>query len=137
MFIEFLWSGGLGSGGSSFQVHCPLPPPSTCISETSRVLFLCLGVCQSSDTLRRSGQDTGTSGLSGSRLLQPAVSSAEVIAHVGDLVINFLSLNSYVTLSKFMVETVSLMLGLIRKGDFMLFLDLKDIYFQIPIHLAS
>ena len=52
-------------------------------------------------------------------------------------VINLLSLNGYVTLAKFQMETVASVLGLIQKGEVMFLTDPKDGYFQIPIHLDS
>ena len=33
-FMKFLWSERLGSGGSLFCVHCPLPPLPTCVAGT-------------------------------------------------------------------------------------------------------
>ena len=50
------------------------------------------------------------------------------------LVIDLSSLNGFVTLTKFTVETVLLVLGSIKKGDVMLSIDLKDAYFQNLIH---
>ena len=47
---------------------------------------------------------------------------------------DFLSLNGFVTLSRFKMEVVSLVLGSIRKEDFMFLVDLRDEYFQIPIN---
>ena len=38
---------------------------------------------------------------------------------------------------KFQIETVALILVSIRKGDLMFSVDLKDAYFQIPIHSDS
>ena len=51
--------------------------------------------------------------------------------------IDLLSLNGYVALPKFKMEMVSTVLRLIRKGDFMFLIDLKDTYFQIPIYPDS
>ena len=48
--------------------------------------------------------------------------------------IDLLSLNGCVSLTKFKMEMVSLVLGSIRNGDFMFLIDLKDAYFQIAIH---
>ena len=44
------------------------------------------------------------------------------------------SINNFVTLTRFKIETVSSVLGSIRKGDIMFFISLKDTHFQIPIH---
>ena len=47
----------------------------------------------------------------------------------------FLShLNEFVQLTRFKMETVASVLLSVREGDFLAFLDLKDAYFQIPIH---
>ena len=51
--------------------------------------------------------------------------------------INLLSLNGYVSPTKFMMETVSLILRTFRKGDVMFSIDLKDTNFQIPVHQDS
>ena len=50
------------------------------------------------------------------------------------LVIDLSPPNSYVQLTKFKMVTVTLGPASIEKGDFMFSLDLKDAYFQIPIH---
>ena len=52
-------------------------------------------------------------------------------------VIDLLALNGYFMLTKFKMETVASVLGSIRRGDWMFLLDLKDTYFQIPVHLES
>ena len=43
----------------------------------------------------------------------------------------------FVTLMKFLVETVMSVLGSICREDWMFSIDLKDAYFQIPIHQGS
>ena len=50
--------------------------------------------------------------------------------------IDLLSLSGFVTRTKFRMETVSLGLGAIRKGD-MFSISLKDAYSQIPVHSDS
>ena len=52
-------------------------------------------------------------------------------------VIDLLALNGFVTLTKFQMETVASMLGSIWKGYWMFSIDLKDAYFQIPVHPES
>ena len=47
------------------------------------------------------------------------------------------TLNGYVTLTKFQMKIVASVLGSVKKGDMMSSVDLKDTYFQIPIHLES
>ena len=46
-------------------------------------------------------------------------------------------LNDFVQLTSFKMETVALVLLSVREGDFLASLDLKDAYFQIPIHGSS
>ena len=48
-----------------------------------------------------------------------------------------LSLNGCITQAKFKMETVSLVLRSIMKGNFMISIYLKDTYFQIPIYSDS
>ena len=53
------------------------------------------------------------------------------------LVIDFLNLIGYVTLTKFKMETVSSVVGAIRKEDVMFSIGLKDASFQISTHPDS
>ena len=46
-------------------------------------------------------------------------------------------LNEFVQLTQFKMETVASVLLSVREGDFLASLDLKDAYFQIPIHPSS
>ena len=46
-------------------------------------------------------------------------------------------LDDFVQLTSFKVETVASVLLSVREGDFLASLDLKDAYFQIPIHRSS
>ena len=46
-------------------------------------------------------------------------------------------LNNFVQLTSFKIETVASVLLSVREGDFLASLDLKDAYFQIPIHGSS
>ena len=52
-------------------------------------------------------------------------------------VIDLLHLNEFVQLTLFKMETVASVLLSVREGDFLASLDLKDAYFQIPIHRSS
>ena len=52
-------------------------------------------------------------------------------------IIDLSTLNNYVTKTKFRMETVQSVLSSIRQGDWMISLDLKDAYFQVPIHPDS
>ena len=52
-------------------------------------------------------------------------------------VIDLSHLNEFVQLTSFKMETVAPVLVSVREGDFLASLDLKDAYFQIPIHRSS
>ena len=52
-------------------------------------------------------------------------------------VISLSHLNEFVQLTRFKMETVASVLSSVREGDFLASLDLKDTYFQIPIHPSS
>ena len=58
---------------------------------------------------------------------------SELLASVIDL----LSISSYVTLTNFKMKIVFSVLELIRKGDFMFLIVLKDNYFQVPFYRGS
>ena len=49
-------------------------------------------------------------------------------------VIKLSTLNGFVTVTKFQMETMASVLGSIGKGDWMFSTYLKDAYFQIPVH---
>ena len=49
-------------------------------------------------------------------------------------VIDLSHLNEFVQLTQFKMETVASVLLSVKEGDFLASLDLKDAYFQIPIH---
>ena len=52
-------------------------------------------------------------------------------------VISLSHLNEFVQFTPFKMETVASVLLSVREGDFLASLDLKDAYFQIPIHPSS
>ena len=52
-------------------------------------------------------------------------------------VIDLSHLNEFVQLTRFKMETDASVLLSVREGDFLASLDLKDVYFQIPIHPSS
>ena len=52
-------------------------------------------------------------------------------------VIDLSHLNDFVQLTSFKMETVASVLLSVREGDFLASLDLRDAYFQIPIHGSS
>ena len=52
-------------------------------------------------------------------------------------VIDLSHLNNFVQLTSFKMETVASVLLSVRQGEFLASLDLKDAYFQIPVHRSS
>ena len=56
---------------------------------------------------------------------------------VGVLVIDLSPLNGFVCQTPSKMETAASVLLSIREGDFLAFVDLKDTYFQIPVHRSS
>ena len=52
-------------------------------------------------------------------------------------VIDLSPLNQFVRQTPFRTETPSSVLLAVRKGDFLASIDLKDAYFQIPVHPSS
>ena len=68
---------------------------------------------------------------SGSWLLQSPLPGGEGVWRP---VIDLSHLNEFVQLTLFKMETVASVLLSVREGDFLASLDLKDTYFQIPIH---
>ena len=71
---------------------------------------------------------------SGSWLLQSSLPGGEGGWHP---VIDLSHLNEFVQLTRFKMETVASVLLSVREGDFLASLELKDAYFQIPIHPSS
>ena len=52
-------------------------------------------------------------------------------------VIDLSQLNVFVRQTPFKMETVASVIASVREGDFLASIDLKDAYFQIPVHQAS
>ena len=52
-------------------------------------------------------------------------------------IIDLSHLNKYVAVSKFRMETVQSVLSSVRRGDWMISIDLKDAYLQVPVHPNS
>ena len=52
-------------------------------------------------------------------------------------VIDLSTLNSYITTSRFRMETPQSVLAAVRQGDWMATIDLKDAYLQVPVHPRS
>ena len=51
-------------------------------------------------------------------------------------VINLKNLNSFVDVQHFKIEGIHMLRDLLRKGDFMVKLDLKDAYFTVPVWIG-
>lgn len=52
-------------------------------------------------------------------------------------IIDLSALNKYIHTTKFRMETARTVLSAVRKHDWMVSIDLKDAYFQIPVHQES
>ena len=52
-------------------------------------------------------------------------------------VIDLSLLNEFVLQTPFKMETLASVLLSVREGDFLASIDLKDVYFQIPVHQSS
>ena len=52
-------------------------------------------------------------------------------------IIDLSTLNNYIVKRKFSMQTVASVLQSVRTGDWMISVDLKDAYFQIPVHPVS
>ena len=74
---------------------------------------------------------------SGSRLLQSPFPGGEGLWRLETRDRSLSHLNEFVQLTRFKMETVASVLLSVREGDFLASLDLKDAYFQIPIHPSS
>ena len=74
---------------------------------------------------------------SGSRLLQSSFPGGKGVWRLEIRDLSLSHLNEFVYLTRFKMETVASVLLSVREGDFLASLDLKDAYFQIPIHPSS
>ena len=81
-------------------------------------------------------EGSNRTGASVSRLLQPYVCSSQ--SHGGwRLIIDLSVLNHYVVKTKFRMETTQSVLRSVRRNNWMISVDLKDAYLQVPIHPQS
>ena len=133
-------SGVLGRDRSPGRLSCPLQGLSSSpfshpgiVSDVSGKLSSGLGLATRvrGDTCQRS---LGNRPRSGSWLLQSSLPGGEGVWRP---VIDLSHLNEFVQLTRFKMETVASVLLSAREGDFLASLDLKDTYFQIPIHPSS
>ena len=53
------------------------------------------------------------------------------------LIIDFTALNHFIVKTPFRMETTQSVLRSVRRGDWMVSLDLKDAYLQVPVHPSS
>ena len=136
------WSRDLGGDRSSGRLPCPVQGISSSPSSHTGIVSDVPGRLSSGSSLAARGRgDACQRSLrnrprSGSRLLQSPLPGGE-----GDWrlepVIDLSHLNDFVQLTPFKMETVASVLLSVREGDFLASLDLKDVYFQIPIHGSS
>ena len=139
--LERRGSGTLGGGGSAGGVQDSLPEVSHFIRGTHPFS----GLLSHFHPGQGLGAGSGVSAPEGSYragstsftgLLQPVICDNEGLGVVATSDRPFrLNLQVYKTLFK--METIQSTLLSVRRGDWMVSLDLKDAYFQNPIHLES
>ena len=134
------WSGVLGRDRSPGQLSGSLQGLSSFPFSHPGIVSDVLGRLSSGSGLAARGRgdacqrSLGNRPRSGSCLLQSSLPGGEGGWRP---VISLSHLNEFVQLTRFKMETVASVLLSVREGDFLASLDLKDTYFQIPIHPSS
>ena len=133
-------SRGLGRDRSPGRLPCALHGLSSFPFSHAGIVFDVPGRLSSGSSLAAIGRGDACQrslrnrSRSGSWLLQSSFPGGEGVWRP---VISLSHLNEFVHLTRFKLETVASVLLSVREGDFLASLDLKDAYFQIPIHRSS
>ena len=139
--LEGQGCGALGSGGIAVRIPHSFPVRSSTVQGSHLHAFVPPLVHQGGGTEGSysgpCGQvRSGTSSPAFSRLLQPAVCCLEDL-RVLEPVIDLSTLNLFVDVAHFRMETIQSVLLSVRQGDWMASIDLKETYLQVPVHPDS
>ena len=136
------WSRDLGGDRSSGRLPCPVQGLSSSPSSHTGIVSDVPGRLSRAQALRQEveamlakgaleiARDPGPGFYSRLFLVEKATGGWRPV-------IDLSHLNDFVQLTPFKMETVASVLLSVREGDFLASLDLKDAYFQIPIHGSS
>ena len=132
----------LGGDRSPGWLSCPLPGLSSSPVSHPGIVSDVLGRLSSCSSLSARGRGDACQRSLRNRLRSgPGFYSRLFLVEKafggGRPVISLSHLNEFIQLTRFKMETVSSVLLSVREGDFLASLDLKDAYFQIPIHRSS
>ena len=138
--LERQGCGALGGGSPKGGVCDSLSHTSSSVSDSHHPGFVLSPVCQGEGFGRgdsgSSPQRSGGACASNSRLLQPHVCCDQSYGGWRPI-IDLSTLNLDVDRTPFRMETSQTVLRAIHRNDWMVSIDLKDAYLQIPIHPAS
>ena len=129
------WSRDLGGDRSSGRLPCPVQGLSSSPSSHTGIVSDVPGRLSSGSSLAARGRGDACQ-----RSLRNRPRSGSLVEKATGgwrPVIDLSHLNDFVQLTPFKMETVASVLLSVREGDFLASLDLKDAYFQIPIHGSS